>query len=197
MNDPIPFEEYLKLENHRNLFRNVEFFISGRAPYSMAKMLDDYFPRISARQLCSTSCSQPFLREWHNHFDNYGNYMPGFCGGISLGDVHRLDRLVADGINTEKKPVLGFMARGDFAGLLDFANQQGYEEVAEGYFSKCHLCLDIRLHLVTTGTFEELAPPDFDSEISASEYDTEFVLEEESETLGSVLKDLGWDQEED
>ena len=46
-------------------------------------------------------------------------------------------------------------------------------------------------------SFEELAPPDFDSQISASEYDTEFVLEEESETLGSVLKDLGWDQEED
>jgi len=43
----------------------------------------------------------------------------------------------------------------------------------------------------------ELAPPDFEIESSASEYDTEFVLEEESETLGSVLKDLGWDQEED
>jgi len=43
-------------------------------------------------------------------------------------------------------------------------------------------------------SFEELSPPDFDS---ASEYDTEFVLEEESEALGSVLKDLGWDQEED
>ncbi|MFX0106336.1 MAG: hypothetical protein ACFE75_12725 [Candidatus Hodarchaeota archaeon] len=46
-------------------------------------------------------------------------------------------------------------------------------------------------------SFEELAPPDFGSEVSASEYDTEFVLEEESEALGSVLKDLGWDQEED
>ncbi len=46
-------------------------------------------------------------------------------------------------------------------------------------------------------SFEELSPPDFDLEASASEYDTEFVLEEESETLGSVLKDLGWDQEED
>jgi len=46
-------------------------------------------------------------------------------------------------------------------------------------------------------SFEELSPPDFESEISASEYDTEFVLEEESEALGSVLKDLGWDQEED
>lgn len=46
-------------------------------------------------------------------------------------------------------------------------------------------------------SFEELAPPDFDSQISASEYETEFVLEEESEALGSVLKDLGWDQEEE
>ena len=46
-------------------------------------------------------------------------------------------------------------------------------------------------------SFEELVPPDFDTESSASEYDTEFVLEEESEALGSVLKDLGWDQEDE
>ncbi|MFX1278689.1 MAG: hypothetical protein ACFFA3_04680 [Promethearchaeota archaeon] len=46
-------------------------------------------------------------------------------------------------------------------------------------------------------SLEELAPPDFDVESSASEYDTEFVLEEESETLGSVLKELGWDEEDD
>jgi len=46
-------------------------------------------------------------------------------------------------------------------------------------------------------SLEELAPPDFDIESSASEYDTEFVLEEESETLGSVLKELGWSEDED
>ncbi len=46
-------------------------------------------------------------------------------------------------------------------------------------------------------SLDELPPPDFDTEFSASEYDTEFVLEEESEALGSVLKDLGWDEEED
>ena len=45
-------------------------------------------------------------------------------------------------------------------------------------------------------SFEELSPPDFDSEFSASEYDTEFVLEEESEALGSVLRDLGWEEED-
>jgi predicted regulator of Ras-like GTPase activity (Roadblock/LC7/MglB family) len=46
-------------------------------------------------------------------------------------------------------------------------------------------------------SLEELAPPDFDMESSASEYDTEFVLEEESEALGSVLKELGWSEDED
>ncbi len=43
-------------------------------------------------------------------------------------------------------------------------------------------------------SFEELPPPDLDA---ASEYDTEFVLEEESAELDSVLKDLGWSQQEE
>ena len=43
-------------------------------------------------------------------------------------------------------------------------------------------------------SFDNLKPPDF--EASATEYDTEFVLEEESEALDSVLKDLGWEEEE-
>jgi predicted regulator of Ras-like GTPase activity (Roadblock/LC7/MglB family) len=46
-------------------------------------------------------------------------------------------------------------------------------------------------------SFEELKPPDFGDEYSASEYDTEFILEEESEALDSVLKDLGWREDED
>jgi hypothetical protein len=46
-------------------------------------------------------------------------------------------------------------------------------------------------------SLEELGPPNFDIESSASEYDTEFVLEEESEALGSVLKELGWSEDED
>jgi predicted regulator of Ras-like GTPase activity (Roadblock/LC7/MglB family) len=46
-------------------------------------------------------------------------------------------------------------------------------------------------------SLEELGPPDFDSESDATEYDTEFVLEEESEALGSVLKELGWSEDED
>jgi predicted regulator of Ras-like GTPase activity (Roadblock/LC7/MglB family) len=46
-------------------------------------------------------------------------------------------------------------------------------------------------------SFEELAPPDFESAYEATEYDTEFILEEESGAIDSILKDLGWDEEED
>jgi predicted regulator of Ras-like GTPase activity (Roadblock/LC7/MglB family) len=48
-------------------------------------------------------------------------------------------------------------------------------------------------------SLDDISPPSLESQIieSASEYDTEFVLDKESETFESVLKDLGWDEEED
>jgi len=45
-------------------------------------------------------------------------------------------------------------------------------------------------------SLDEIAPPNFESEYDGSEYDTRFVLDEESEALDSVLKDLGWEEEE-
>ncbi|TFG01039.1 MAG: hypothetical protein EU540_04495 [Promethearchaeota archaeon] len=45
-------------------------------------------------------------------------------------------------------------------------------------------------------SLDALSPPDFESEFAATEYETEFILEEESEALDSVLKDLGWDEED-
>ncbi len=51
----------------------------------------------------------------------------------------------------------------------------------------------------TTPSLEDLPSPDFNVDFGkiASEYDTEFVLDKESEAFESVLKDLGWDEEED
>jgi len=48
-------------------------------------------------------------------------------------------------------------------------------------------------------SLEELNPPDFETQFTdtATEYETEFVLDKESKTFESVLKDLGWDEEED
>jgi hypothetical protein len=53
----------------------------------------------------------------------------------------------------------------DLRGLLQFATRDfGYEEKAEGYISKCHLCLDIRKHLARED-FEELKPKEFYSHL--------------------------------
>lgn len=43
-------------------------------------------------------------------------------------------------------------------------------------------------------SFDQIDAPDFDSQ--ATEYNTSFILEEESEALDSVLKDLGYEEEE-
>ncbi len=45
-------------------------------------------------------------------------------------------------------------------------------------------------------SFDELKAPEFDEASIAKEYDSDFILEEESEALGDVLKDLGWEEEE-
>jgi len=39
--------------------------------------------------------------------------------------------------------------------------ERGYQESAEGYYSKCHLCMDLRKHLAQTGDYPELSPREF------------------------------------
>jgi|Deesub1362A_J573_1020465.scaffolds.fasta_scaffold00608_4 hypothetical protein len=157
----VPFNEYLKLEKKGDFLRNTEFFLMGRAPYNLKGILKEVFPRYKAKHLFKEPCMPPFLRQWHNHFDNYGNYMPGFCGGISLGDCRNLEALLKEGIDTEEHPVLGFLMDEDLEGLFRFAEDMGYQEHPEGYFSKCHLCTDLRRHLALKGQFKELSPREF------------------------------------
>ena len=111
------------------------------------------------------SCQPPFLRSWHNHFDNYGNYLPGYCGGISLGNWRDLDQLLEQGLDLDEHPILDFLIKQDFAGLLRFARNLGYKVSKEGYVSKCHLCADIRKYLVAKQEFKELRPKEFYSHL--------------------------------
>jgi hypothetical protein len=159
--DRVPFEKYLSFESRRDLFRNVEFFLMGRAPYRLRDLLGEFLPPRGAEDFFREPCSTPFLRSLHNHFDNYGNYVPGFCAGISLGDARNLDSLLEAGVDTEERPVLGFLMDGDMPGLFRFAQERGYNERPGGYFSRCHLCTDLRRHLAENGNFPELAPAEF------------------------------------
>jgi hypothetical protein len=151
--------EFLDIAGGGEFARNTEFFLSGRAPYALESF--DLFPRQPAAALCTHSCSPAFLRSWHNHFDNYGNYIPGYCGGLSLGDYRRLDELLTEGIELDDYPVLSYIVADNFEGLLGFAREQGYREHSSGYLSKCHLCSDIRKFLVEVGEYPELSPREF------------------------------------
>jgi len=160
-------EEYAALEGPESLFGDAEFFLSGRAPYRLAGRLKGYlrgrepFPRFPAGRLYRERCLPVFLRNWHNHFDGEGNFIPGFCGGITLGDARKLPTLLEEGLDLSERPVLELLAADDFKGLMRFARDRGYEELKEGYVSKCHLCVDIRRHLVQAGEFVELKPVEF------------------------------------
>jgi len=155
--DKISIEDYLKLTQGESLSKNVELFLMGRA----TEQLNTLYPGYPATSFFNVPCQPPILRNWHNHFDNYGNFMPGFCGGISLGSWFDLDRLIKEGVDLEKRPVLKYLINDDMKGLLHFAKGMEYIEISDGYVSKCHLCLDIRKHLAASGNFDELSPKEF------------------------------------
>lgn len=159
--DRFAFEDYFAQEREEDFARNVEFFIMGRAAYKLGKKLQRTFPMYPVAAFFRQPCRPSFLRNWHNHFDNYGNFVPGYCGGISLGDCRDLENLLEKGIETEDHPILGFLIDEDLRGLFEFARDFDYEESPEGYLSKCHACVDMRKHLAVTGQFDELEPREF------------------------------------
>jgi hypothetical protein len=155
--DRIPLSEYVARIGGRRWVERVELFLMGRA----ARQLRAYYPMHPASRFLEEPCRPPFLRNWHNHFDNYGNLVPGYCGGISLGNWHDLERLIREGIDLDERPVLGHLIGGDMRGLLHFAQELGYPGSKEGYLSKCDLCLEVRTYLVSQRDFQELRPREF------------------------------------
>ena len=155
--DKISIEDFLDITKKEYFFGKVELFFMGRATYSLKEL----FPTYPAHTFFKTACQPLFLRGWHNHFDNYANYIPGYCGGISLGNCRDLDKLCDEGIETEEYPILNFLINEDLKGLFQFAQDFGYRESHDGYFSKCHLCTDMRKHLVSRKHFRELTPEEF------------------------------------
>ena len=153
----LSFEDYIRRIGVDGL-RFAEIIPMGRACYK----LRDLFKKYPARYFLHESCKRSLLRDWHVHIDNYGNYMTGYCGGISLGDARRLNDLVEDGIELDEKPILKALMN-SLGKLLRLAVEEfGYVEREDGYISKCDLCLDIRKHIASkTSKFSELSPIEF------------------------------------
>jgi len=149
----ISFNQYLKKDGWTLYYS--ELLPMGRACYELKHL----FIKHPARAFFHESCMPELTRNWHVHIDNYFNYMTGYCGGISLGDARKLDALTREGVSLEDRPVLRALTTG-IRSLYEFAVKEfNYKENEEGYISKCHLCIDIRRHIVQqTDEYKELQP---------------------------------------
>ena len=148
----LPFEKYLERAGYG--LQHVELFASGRAAYSLQYLYSPFL----AQRFFGINCERDLVRDWHVHVDNYCNLVPGFCGGLSLGDARDMEGL-CNGVDLHERPVLRALLT-DLELLYELGQEHGYEG-KEGYVSKCHLCLDIRMYLSERSEYSELQPRAF------------------------------------
>lgn len=79
----------------------------------------------------------------HFHIDLYGNYIPGLCTGISIEGKD-----LGKPLDKDKYPLIIALYNHGIKGLYQIASNQYGFEARDTYFNKCHLCLEIRKHLV-------------------------------------------------
>ena len=103
-----------------------------------------YYPAHDADCVAASNggCAE-LLNTSHFHLDLFGNCIPGLCSGLA---IRRED--LGEPLSPEKYPLLTLLYRSGVKGLLDHArSEHGFEPAGE-YISKCHLCTEIRAHLV-------------------------------------------------
>jgi hypothetical protein len=157
-----PLEKYAEIYGQRpagRLFWEGYGLISGgRSGYRLGHLKECH----SASSFRGHNCRRDILFAHHSHFDLYGNYISGFCGGLRVGNWHDLPTLMKQ-FQAGKYPQLIqiLITSGPF-GLYKLARDSyGYQQTKDGYAGKCHLCVDVRRHLVREESFPELQPARF------------------------------------
>ena len=107
------------------------------------------------------TCRHELLYAPHSHFDLLGNFVPAFCGGISIGSWHNLVGIREQADQGGLPQLVQILIEQGPAGLVDLAEGQGFRPDPDGYADKCHLCVDVRRWLVRQGDCSELQPEDF------------------------------------
>jgi hypothetical protein len=147
---------------YRLLWHGFGVISGGRAGYALGHLV----PKHPAEAFARETCAGTLLYAHHSHFDLYGNYLPGFCGGLAVGDWRELPQVLDDFQAERYPPLIGMLVgRGPY-GLMEMAQAEyGYEPL-DGYAGKCHLCVDVRRHLAEAGDdFAEIRPREFYEQI--------------------------------
>jgi hypothetical protein len=159
---PIPIsryeEEFGTDAARRILWTGYGVISGGRAGYE----LGDLALRRGPEAFAGDSCAREILHAHHSHFDLYGNYISGFCGGLSVGSWRRLSEVIAAFRERRYPPLIEMLVQGGPHTLYAYAHEKhGYRPLGAGYAGKCHLCVDVRRHLVADGQYAELEPRQF------------------------------------
>ncbi len=163
----ISLEEYVESvgeSNARYAIRSGYSLITGgRLGYGIGHL----YERRPAERCVGERCRAELLESGHAHFDPYGNLIPAFCSGISLGDSRDLQALFTD-FDLDSLPLVKILTEGGPHALYEFAVERfGYVPLKEGYVGKCHLCVDVRRWISRhTDEFTELTPRAFYDSIS-------------------------------
>jgi Radical SAM superfamily len=151
-------EEYGQEAAGRMFWQGYGLMGGGRSGYRLGHLVQGKMPEAFRIE----SCRWEILHAPHSHLDLYGNFIPGFCGGLSLGDWHDLPGLIRAYQAGEVSPFLARLIEGGSYGLYAWARDEfGYQPLPQGYVDKCHLCVDVRHHLYAYGGFSELQPEGF------------------------------------
>ena len=161
-NDRLPLsaweEAYGREQAGRLLWDGYGLIPGGRSGYR----LGDLRQGLPAETFMRQTCRQDILYAHHSHFDLYGNYIPGFCGGLIIGSWKAFDAQQVAAHQGEFPALIAHLIAGGPYRLFKLAKEQyGYKSRAGGYAGKCHLCVDVRRHLQALGEFPELAPSEF------------------------------------
>jgi len=122
-------------------------------------------------ELFNIDCGENLSSPVHAHIDYKGNYITGFCSGLRIGEEKALEigKLYKEGIELEQYKILDMLINGGLRKLYEFALKEGFSPDKKGYVSSCHLCLDIRVYLYSTGKiYKELYPSFLYEELKSS-----------------------------
>jgi hypothetical protein len=159
---PIPLAYFYSLygrEDAGRLFwEGYGLIAGGRSGYRLGNLI----PRQPPESFAELTCRSELLYSAHSHFDLYGNFIPGFCGGISVGSWRELPRTVANFVKGIFPELIGILMENGPFGLYEYARRHHhYSSLDLGYAGKCHLCVDVRRHLASKKMFPELDPLEF------------------------------------
>jgi hypothetical protein len=159
---PTPLSRYEEIlgeeEAGRILWQGYGIISGGRSGYRLGHLV----PKYPAEAFEGVTCKRDILYAHHSHFDLYGNYISGFCGGLSIGSWRDVSQVLDDFRDGNYTPLIKVLIERGPLGLAEMALEEyGYKLSCDGYTGKCHLCVDVRRHLVEVGDFAELRPPGF------------------------------------